>query len=88
MKNIWSILKDTFALKMICSIFDNDDHNIVSKKGWEKLNTQRKMTQEELADKILARYEDDREYHFHQVDREWIIEAMIEFANEINTKEK
>jgi hypothetical protein len=46
------------------------------------------MTSEELADKILARYEDDHEYHFHQVDREWIIEAMIEFANEINTKEK
>ena len=46
------------------------------------------MTQEELADKILARYEDDREYHFHQVDREWIIEAMIEFANKVNTREK
>ncbi len=46
------------------------------------------MTQEELADKILARYEDDREYHFFQVDREWIIEAMIEFANKVNTKEK
>ena len=46
------------------------------------------MTQKELADKILSRYEDDREYHFHQVDREWIIEAMIEFGNKINTKEK
>lgn len=46
------------------------------------------MTSEELADKILAQYEDDHEYHFHQVDREWIIEAMIEFANKINTKEK
>lgn len=45
------------------------------------------MTQKELADKILARYEDDREYHFHQVDREWIIEAMIEFANKVNTKD-
>ena len=44
------------------------------------------MTSEELADKILARYEDDHEYHFHQVDREWVIEAMIEFANK--TKEK
>lgn len=42
----------------------------------------------ELADKILAQYEDDREYHFHQSDREWIIEAMIEFANKVNIKEK
>jgi hypothetical protein len=46
------------------------------------------MTSEELADKILAHYEDDKEYHFHQVDREWIIEAMIEFANKVNIKEK
>ena len=42
MKDIWNVLKDTFALKMICSIFDNDAHNIVSKKGWEKLNTKEK----------------------------------------------
>lgn len=42
----------------------------------------------ELAHKILTQYEDDREYHFHQWDREWIIEAMIEFANKVNTKEK
>lgn len=42
MKNIWNILKDTFALKMICSIFDNDAHNIVSKKGWKKLNNKEK----------------------------------------------
>jgi hypothetical protein len=39
MKNIWSTLKDTFALKMILSIFNNDAHSIVSKSGWEKLNT-------------------------------------------------
>jgi hypothetical protein len=47
-----------------------------------------KTPMQELADKILAYYEDDREYHFHQVDREWIIEAMIEFAKTVNTKEK
>ena len=40
-----------------------------------------------MANKILSRHEDEREYHFHQVDREWIIEAMIEFANKVNTKE-
>lgn len=37
MKYIWSILKDSFVLKMICSIFDHDAHHIVSKKGWKKL---------------------------------------------------
>ena len=45
------------------------------------------MTRLELADKILARYEDDNEYHFHQVDREWIIEAMVEFEETFNTEE-
>ena len=44
------------------------------------------MTRLELADKILARYEDDNEYHFHQVDREWIIEAMVEFEETFKTK--
>lgn len=39
MKDIWNILKNTFGLRMICVIFDNDSHNIVSKRGWEKLNT-------------------------------------------------
>jgi hypothetical protein len=32
------------------------------------------------ADKILEKYEDDNEYHFHTVDRKWIIEAMEEYA--------
>jgi hypothetical protein len=32
------------------------------------------------ADKILKKYEDDNEYHFHTVDRKWIIEAMEEYA--------
>jgi predicted ATP-grasp superfamily ATP-dependent carboligase len=31
---------------------------------------------------ILAKHEDNNEMHFHQVDREWIIEAMEEFALE------
>lgn len=33
-------------------------------------------------DEILAKHEDNNEMHFHQVDREWIIEAMEEFALE------
>lgn len=33
-------------------------------------------------DKILQKYEDQNEYHFHQVDREWIMEAMQEYADQ------
>jgi hypothetical protein len=33
------------------------------------------------ASNILKNYEDDNEYHFHEVDRKWIIEAMIEFSD-------
>ena len=32
------------------------------------------------ADQILKDHEDANEMHFHQVDREWIIEAMEEYA--------
>jgi hypothetical protein len=32
-----------------------------------------------LADEILAKYEDANEYHFHRLDRAFIIDAMIEF---------
>jgi hypothetical protein len=39
MKYIWGILKDSFALKTVCSIFDHDTHHIVSKKGWKKLKS-------------------------------------------------
>jgi len=34
------------------------------------------------ADQILAEHEDANEMHFHQVDREWLIKAMEEFAFE------
>ena len=30
---------------------------------------------------ILMKHEDANEYHFHDVDRKWIIEAMEEYAN-------
>lgn len=33
-------------------------------------------------DEILKKYEDDNEYHFHQVDREWIMEAMEEYTEQ------
>ena len=34
------------------------------------------------ADKTLRKYEDEYEYHFHDVDREWIIKAMNEYAQQ------
>ena len=34
----------------------------------------------EKANKILAKYEDDNEYHLHECDRKWIVKAMIELA--------
>lgn len=34
------------------------------------------------ADEILKKHEDDNEMHFHQVDREWLIEAMEEYAQQ------
>jgi len=33
-------------------------------------------------DEILKKYEDDREYHLHESDRQWIMEAMEEYANQ------
>lgn len=33
-------------------------------------------------DEILKKYEDDNEYHFHQVDREWIMDAVQEYADQ------
>ena len=36
-----------------------------------------------LADQVLIEFEDNNEYHFHKADRDWIIDAMIEFATKI-----
>ena len=33
-------------------------------------------------DEILKKYEDDNEYHLHQVDRKWIMEAMQEYTEQ------
>lgn len=33
------------------------------------------------ADEILKKYEDLNEYHFYEIDRKWIIEAMEEYKN-------
>ena len=34
------------------------------------------------ADEVLQHHEDANKMHFHQVDREWIIQAMKDFAFE------
>ena len=31
------------------------------------------------ADALLEMQEDANEYHFHQVDRDWIVQAMVDF---------
>ena len=36
--------------------------------------------QRKLASDILKRYEDNNEYHLHAVDREWFLDAMLEFS--------
>jgi len=45
------------------------------------------MTLHERANKLLALREDLYEMHFHQVDREWLIEAMVDFAQELSKQE-
>ena len=45
------------------------------------------MTLHERADKLLALREDLYEMHFHQVDREWLIEAMVDFAKQLPQQE-
>lgn len=37
----------------------------------------------ELASNVLGEFEDNNEYHFHPIDRQWLIESMIAFANEV-----
>jgi hypothetical protein len=34
------------------------------------------------ADKLLAKFEEKNEYHFHHVNREWMVECMEEYAKE------
>ena len=42
MKRIFRLLWRGFALRQICNFFDDDAHNIVSKRGWIKLNENEK----------------------------------------------
>lgn len=35
--------------------------------------------QRDKASKILATYEDENEFHFHEVDRYWIINSMLDY---------
>jgi hypothetical protein len=49
-----------------------------------KLKNPQFFTDRELASQILLKHEDNNEYHFHRLDREWIIDAMIEFKKTKN----
>ncbi len=40
MKGLWNVFLQPF--KMVCSIFDNDDHRIVSKRGSDILGNGKK----------------------------------------------
>jgi hypothetical protein len=45
------------------------------------------MTLHERADKLLALREDLYEMHFHEVDRKWLIDAMVDFAQQLPQQE-
>ena len=60
------IIKNAFSLRMVCSIFNNDAHEIVSKRGKEILAEQQKKytfipnsktsrTQSDMVDMIIDR---------------------------------
>ena len=60
------IIKNAFSLRMVCSIFNNDAHEIVSKRGKEILVEQQKeytfipnsktsRTQSDMVDMIIDR---------------------------------
>lgn len=40
----------------------------------------------DLADRILATYENKYEHHFHEVDRKWILNAMCQCALIFNSE--
>jgi hypothetical protein len=40
----------------------------------------------DLADRILATYENNYEHHFHEVDRKWIVNAMCQCALIFNSE--
>jgi hypothetical protein len=47
----------------------------------ESLMEREKDTYTITPSEILIKHEDANEYHFHEVDRKWIIEAMEEYAH-------
>jgi len=47
-----------------------------------KVSALKKQNKDMTKDEILRKYEDGNEYHFHEVDRAWIMEAMEEYAEQ------
>lgn len=59
-----------------CRLLHEDDINELAEEILRVIyGAQRK-----LASDILKRYEDKNEYHLHEVDREWVLDAMLEFS--------
>lgn len=57
-----------------------DCGNHIIYKDYAKLTSSSTKKQDMTPSEILIKHEDANEYHFHEVDRKWIIEAMEEYA--------
>lgn len=77
-KNGYHFITHRFDVKM----FENACPGVdIQKKNPTLLYHPGDLDPKREADELLKRYEDENEYHFHQVDREWLIECMLDFAN-------
>ena len=65
---------------------DKLDYDVEIK--FNKRNNEPEAEAESVASEILMKHEDENEYHFHESDRKFIIEAMKEFAMYVSKKEK
>lgn len=49
-------------------------------KTKEEIERLKSLKMDKTREEILAKYEDDNEYHFHDCDKKWICEAMEEYG--------
>jgi hypothetical protein len=76
-KNGYHFITHRFDVKMFESSCPGVD---VQKKNPTLLYHPGEIDLKQEADMLLEKYEDEKEHHFHRVDREWLIECMLEFA--------
>ena len=82
---------DYFVGLVLCSFMDYADvrlcrvHRHPADLILHQAKTPNQLTPKPMktADQILKDHEDANEMHFHQVDREWIIKAMEEYARTV-----